>query len=144
MIKFIVVGKIKESYFNEAIEEYLKRLSKYIKINMVEIKDTNKKVEGEKILSKISDKDLIVTLDIKGKQLSSKEFSNFVNDKLSDTRNLTFVVGGSEGLSESVQKRSDCSISFSKLTFPHKLFRVMFLEQLYRTFKINNNESYHK
>ncbi len=144
MIKIIVVGKIKEKYFVEAVNEYIKRLSKYIKVNVIEIKDSNKKDEGNKIISKISEKDFVVTLDIKGKGMDSTKFSRFVNDKLSDSRNLTFIIGGSDGISNDVTSRSDYSISFSNLTFPHKLFRVMFLEQLYRAFKINNNETYHK
>lgn len=144
MIKIIVVGKIKEKYFVEAVNEYIKRLSKYIKVNVIEIKDSNKNDEGNKIISKISEKDFVVTLDIKGKGMDSTKFSRFVNDKLSDSRNLTFIIGGSDGISNDVTSRSDYSISFSNLTFPHKLFRVMFLEQLYRAFKINNNETYHK
>lgn len=148
MIKIICVGKIKEKYFTLAIEEYLKRLSKYTKLAIIELPDYNydeiktKTEEGKNILSKISDKDYVVALNIDGKTLTSKELSKFINDSIS--KNITFVIGGSYGLSNDVLNRSNYVLSFSSLTFPHQLFRVILLEQIYRSFKIINNEAYHK
>lgn len=148
MIKIICVGKIKEKYFTLAIEEYLKRLTKYTKLEIIELPDYNydetKTVleEGKNILSKISDKDYVVTLEINGKKLSSVELSEFIDKNIS--RNITFIIGGSNGLSSDVLNRSNYSLSFSNLTFPHQLFRIILLEQIYRSFKIINNESYHK
>lgn len=148
MIKIICVGKIKETYFKDALKEYEKRLSKYTKLEIIELPDYSydekKEVveEGKNILNKISEKDFVVTLEINGKNLSSEELSDFINKNIS--RNITFVIGGSNGLSSSVLDRSDYRLSFSKLTFPHQLFRVILLEQIYRSFKIINNEAYHK
>lgn len=148
MIKVICVGKIKEKYFVDALEEYKKRISKYTKLEIIELPDYNydekKEVveEGKNILSKIKDKDFVVTLEINGNNLSSEELSLFINKNL--TRNITFIIGGSNGLSSSVLNRSDYRLSFSKLTFPHQLFRIILLEQIYRSFKIINNEAYHK
>ena len=148
MIKIICVGKIKEKYFLSAIEEYKKRLSKYTKLEIIELPDYNydtvktKIEEGKNILSKISEKDYVVTLEINGKQFNSLDLSSFIDNNIS--RNLTFVIGGSNGLSDDVLKRSNYSLSFSKLTFPHQLFRILLLEQIYRSFKILNNETYHK
>ncbi len=148
MIKIICIGKIKESYFVEAIKEYQKRLSKYTKLEIIELPDYNYDVlktineEGKKIISKISDKDYVVALAKEGKKLSSLKLSSFINDNIS--KNITFVIGGSYGLSNEVLERSNYLLSFSDLTFPHQLFRVILLEQIYRSFKIINNESYHK
>ena len=148
MIKIICVGKITEKYFINAIEEYKKRLSKYINLEIIELPDYNydmvktKIEEGKNILSKILDKDYVVTLDINGKELDSIDLSNFIDKNIS--RNITFVIGGSNGLSNDVLKRANYSLSFSKLTFPHQLFRILLLEQIYRSFKIIHNESYHK
>lgn len=148
MIKIICVGKIKEKYFTLAIEEYLKRLSKYTKLEIIELPDYNydetKTVleEGKNILSKITNKDYVVTLEIDGKKLSSVELSEFINKNIS--KDITFVIGGSNGLSKDVLNRSNFALSFSDLTFPHQLFRIILLEQIYRSFKIINNESYHK
>ena len=148
MIKIICVGKIKEKYFINAREEYKKRLSKYINLEIIELPDYNydmvktKIEEGKNILSKILDKDYVVTLDINGKELDSIDLSNFIDKNIS--RNITFVIGGSNGLSNDVLKRANYSLSFSKLTFPHQLFRILLLEQIYRSFKIIHNESYHK
>ena len=148
MIKIICVGKIKETYFKDALKEYEKRLSKYTKLEIMELPDYSydekKEVveEGKNILNKINEKDFVVTLEINSKNLSSEELSDFINKNIS--RNITFVIGGSNGLSASVLDRSDYRLSFSKLTFPHQLFRVILLEQIYRSFKIINNEAYHK
>ena len=148
MIKIICVGKIKEKYFIEALKEYQKRLSKYTKLEIIELPDYNydkeKTIyeEGKNILSKINDKDYVVTMKINGQKLDSINLSKFIYDKQS--MNLVFIIGGSYGLSDEVLKRSNYSLSFSNLTFPHQLFRVLLLEQIYRSFKIINNESYHK
>ena len=148
MIKIICVSKIKEKFYVDAINEYKKRLSKYTKLEIIETPDYNfdeektKLEEGKNILSKIKDTDFVVTLEINGNMLSSNELSEFINKNI--TKNIVFVIGGSLGLSEEVLKRSNYSLSFSKLTFPHQLFRIILLEQIYRSFKIINNESYHK
>jgi len=148
MIKIISVGKLKEKYLLEALNEYVKRISKYTKIELIELPDYNydevKTIneEGKNILSKINEKDYVVTLNIKGKKLNSIELAKFIDTNLSN--NLVFVIGGSYGLSEDVLNRSNYSLSFSDLTFPHQLFRILLLEQIYRSFKINNNEAYHK
>ena len=150
MIKIIVVGKIKEKYLVDAIKEYEKRLSKYTKLNIIEVPDVdfdiNKTLEKESeyILKYISDKDYIITLDIEGKNISSTEFASKINDTFNYYSDITFIIGGSYGLHDKIKSLSNYSLSFSKMTFPHQLFRVMLLEQIYRAYKINNNESYHK
>ena len=151
MIKLICVGKIKEKYLNEAIDEYKKRLSKYTKLDIIELPDSSyneidkvKKEEGKLILKHLKETDNVIILDIDGIELSSLELTNKLCRLESVNSNITFIIGGSYGLSEEVKKRANYSISFSKLTFPHQLFRVILLEQLYRTYKIRNNENYHK
>lgn len=151
MIKIISVGKIKEKYLKDAIEEYLKRIKKYSKIEIIELPDfdfDNKEIvkekEKEQILKNINLKDYIITLEIDGKMLSSEEFSNKMDSIFMISSNITFIIGGSYGLSDDIKKLSNFKLSFSKMTFPHQLFRVVLLEQIYRAFKINNNESYHK
>lgn len=151
MIKIICVGKIKENFYREAIEEYKKRLSKYTQLEIVEIMDegltdikTSLKLEGEKILKQVNPKDYIITLEIEGKELTSVELAGKLDSIFNTNSNITFIIGGSYGLSEEVKKISKYRLSFSKMTFPHQLFRVILLEQIYRAFKINNNESYHK
>ena len=148
MIKIICVGKIKEKYFKDAIDEYVKRLSKYAKLEIIELPDYNydiiktKQEEGKNILSKINEKDFVVTMEIEGKKFDSVGLSHFIYENIS--KNIVFVIGGSYGLSDEVLQRSNYSLSFSNLTFPHQLFRIILLEQVYRSFKIINNESYHK
>lgn len=150
MIKIITVGKIKEQYLKDAINEYLKRLSKYTKINLIEVPDENydisKTLETEKniILKYINEKDYIITLEIEGKELSSVDFSKKLNDTLINNSDITFIIGGSYGLHDDIKKISNYALSFSKMTFPHQLFRIMLLEQIYRSYKILNNETYHK
>ena len=151
MTKLICVGKIKEKYLKEAINEYQKRLSKYTKLDIIELKDINyddidkvKKEEGENILKNIRNSDNVIILDINGQELTSAELAKKIEKLEQQNSDLTFIIGGSYGLSEEVKQRANYSLSFSKLTFPHQLFRVIFLEQLYRTYKIRNNESYHK
>ncbi len=148
MIKIICVGKIKEKYFIDAIAEYKKRLGKYTSFDVVELPDYNYDIsktiyeEGKNILSKINDRDFVVAMEISGNKMSSLELSKFIDSNIS--KNITFVIGGSYGLSSEVLKRANYKLSFSELTFPHQLFRVMLFEQIYRAFKIINNESYHK
>ncbi|MBQ3475078.1 MAG: 23S rRNA (pseudouridine(1915)-N(3))-methyltransferase RlmH [Bacilli bacterium] len=150
MIKIITVGKLKEQYFKDAVDEYLKRLLKYAKIELIEVSDENYDVfktldkEKDSILKHISDKDYVVTMEIEGKELTSIELSNKLNDIMINNSDICFVIGGSYGLHNDIKIRSNYALSFSKLTFPHQLFRVMLLEQIYRSFKILNNETYHK
>lgn len=149
MIKIVCVGKIKEKYLSLALAEYLKRLSKYTKIDIVQVADEANaekalKVEGEKILSKIRDDEYVIALDISGESISSIDFAKKIDNVFNSYSKLVFVIGGSYGLSSQVKKRSDYLLSFSKMTFPHQMFRVILLEQIYRAYKINNNESYHK
>ena len=151
MIKIICVGKIKEKFYVDATKEYLKRLSKYTKIEIVEIEDIYdknidiiKKKEKEKILLNIKDKDYVITLEINGNKLSSLDLSKKIESISLINSNIVFVIGGSYGIDNEVSNRSNFKLSFSDLTFPHQLFRIMLLEQIYRCFKIKNNESYHK
>lgn len=144
MIKLICVGKLKEKYLVDATSDYINRIKKYHKLEIIEIPDTNIQDEEEKILSKIKN-EYVILLDIKGEILDSVGFSKKLNNLFTNGKSdITFIVGSSEGVSEKVKQRSDYLLSFSKLTFPHGLFRLMFLEQLYRCFKIMNNETYHK
>ena len=151
MIKIITVGQIKEKYLQDAINEYKKRLSKYTNIEVIEVKDEGLveevkaiKLEAEKIKKHINDRDYIVTLEIEGKQMTSVEFANKIDNILIEKSNIDFIIGGSYGLSDDIKNMSRLHLSFSKMTFPHQLFRVLLLEQIYRAYKINNNESYHK
>jgi len=151
MIKVICVGKLKEKYLVDAIDEYKKRISKYTKLEIIELVDSNiddevlaLKKEKDSILKNINDKDFVITLEIEGKEFSSVEFANFLDNTFINNSNIVFIIGGSYGLSEEIKQRSNYKLSFSKLTFPHQLFRVMLLEQIYRCYKINNNEKYHK
>ena len=147
MIKIICVGKIKEKFFVEAIKEYQKRISKYTKMEIIEVSDEqNNSLEKEKenILKVLNQKDYIVTLEIEGNSLTSIELSKKIEQTLSINPNITFIIGGSEGLHNDIKKLSNYKLSFSKLTFPHQLFRIILLEQIYRSYKIINNETYHK
>ena len=145
MIKIICLGKIKEKYLQDLIEDYKFRINKYHKLEIIELKDSNNlKSEAEDILKHISEKDYVICLDIKGKEISSNELAETINQTFIHYSNLVFVIGSSEGLDEKVKMRAHQLISFSKLTFPHGLFRGILLEQIYRSFKILNNEKYHK
>ena len=151
MIKIITVGSIKERYLKDAIEEYTKRISKYTKIEIIEVKDEGLVepqksliLEEEKIQKHINEKDYIITLEIEGKELTSIELADKLDKIQIEYPNITFIIGGSYGLSQNIKDKSNFHLSFSKMTFPHQLFRVLLLEQIYRSFKINNNESYHK
>jgi len=157
-IKIICIGKLKEKYWNDAVKEYSKRLGGYCKFNVVELKESklpsnpsradeinviNK--EGNDVINNIKDNDYVITLEIEGKQLDSLEFSKTINKlALVGKSDIIFVVGGSLGLSDFVKNRADFRLSFSNMTFPHQMMRVILLEQIYRSFKIIRNESYHK
>ena len=145
MIKIICVWKIKESYLNDMINDYLKRISKYHKISILEVKDEDSlDKEKESILKHINKQDYIVTLEIEGTTLSSTELANKIDSTFNSAGTITFIIGSSLGLHDDIKKLSNFKLSFSKLTFPHGLFRAILLEQIYRSFKINNNETYHK
>lgn len=143
MIKIICVGKLKEKYLVDACLEYTKRISKYTKLEIIELKDSNIKDERDNILKYIN-KDYIITLEIEGNMLDSPTLAKKIDSIFLTNSNITFIIGGSLGLHEDIKKISNFKLSFSTLTFPHQLFRVMLLEQIYRSFKILNNETYHK
>lgn len=151
-VMLICVGKIKEKYLEDAISEYVKRITPLGSLKMIEIKeinndDINKNLieEGKMILSNITNNDYVVTLEISGKEFDSVAFSDFIfNHYTYDYRKMVFVIGSSNGLCGEVKQRSNYKLSFSKMTFPHQLMRVIFLEQLYRAFAIRNNIKYHK
>ena len=144
MIKIICVGKIKENYLKEGILDYQKRISKYHKIEIIEVMDSNIDEEKNRLLKYVDNKDYIITLDIEGNNLSSLELANKIDKIFITNPNITFVIGGSNGIHKDIKELSNYSLSFSKLTFPHQLFRMILLEQIYRCFKILNNETYHK
>lgn len=145
MIKIICLGKIKEKYLSDLINDYLKRINRFHKIEIIELKDEEDILKEEQsILKHLDSKDYIITLEIEGKQMDSVEFATFLDSTFITNSNITFIIGSSLGLSEKVKEKSNFKLSFSKFTFPHGLFRGVLLEQIYRAFKINNNESYHK
>lgn len=149
MIKIICIGKLKENYLKEAINDYTKRLSKYTKLQIIELQDEKTKekalkTEAERIQKYIKDNDYVITLEIEGNILTSEELSKKIKITQITHPNITFIIGGSYGLDNTIKQRSNYSLSFSNLTFPHGLFRLILLEQIYRSFKIMNNESYHK
>ena len=150
-INIICVGKLKEKYLAEAQAEYIKRLSRFCDVSMSELNDEKDDIpdaiekEGTKILSKIDTKDYVICLAIEGKKLNSKAFSEKIISVFDSAKPvIDFVIGGSLGLSDNVKKRADMLLSFSDMTFPHQLMRIILLEQVYRAFKIANNENYHK
>ena len=144
MIKIICVGKIKEDYLNELINDYKNRISRYHKIEIVELKDNNIENESNEIIKHLNSKDYNIYLDIKGDKFDSVGLSNLINNTFISYSNITFIIGGSNGVNDKVKELVNKRISFSDLTFPHGLFRGLLLEQIYRSFKIINNESYHK
>lgn len=156
-ITILCVGKIKEKYFTDAIAEYKKRLSRFTKLNIIEIPDEKipdnasqkemeivKEKEGNQILNKIPDNSYIVAMCIEGKEISSEELAKKISDITMIKSHIVFIIGGSLGLWDNVKQRADNKMSFGKITLPHQLMRVVLSEQIYRAFKINNNESYHK
>lgn len=157
-ISIISVGKLKEKYLKQGIEEYTKRLSSYAKIDLIEVADEKapenlseadmvivKQKEGERIASKISDDTYVIALAIKGKEHTSESLAKKI-DQLATYGNskVAFVIGGSLGLSDEIMNRADDTLSFSKMTFPHQLMKLILVEQIYRAFRINRNEPYHK
>lgn len=146
MIKIICFGKLKENYLVNAVNDYFERINKYHKISILELKDSENIFDEEKELLKIiqNDKSYKILLDIKGEEVSSIEFSTLINDKLTHFSSITFIIGSSNGVSENIKNFVNQKISFGKITMPHGLFRAVLLEQIYRSFKILNNESYHK
>lgn len=161
-INIICIGNIKEKFYTDACNEYLKRLSKYIQVNVIELKEEklrdDNKAEEERVKTAESEK-LIETinkyknsynilLDVKGKQIDSIELSELIKDKkdsaLTNIEDLNFIIGGSLGYQDTLRDRCEYKLSFSKMTYPHQLMRVILLEQIYRSFKIINNEAYHK
>ncbi len=144
MIKIICVGKLKEQYLKDAVLDYYKRISKYHKIELIELEDSNIKSEKELILKHINRQDYIISLVISGNKISSLELAKKIDSTFITNSTITFIIGGSNGLDQDIINKSNYCLSFSDLTFPHQLFRVMLLEQIYRSFKILNNETYHK
>lgn len=144
MIKIITVGKIKENYLKEAINDYQKRINKYHKLEIIEIEDDNIINEKDRILKHINKKDYLIALDIHGIELTSIELSKKIDNIFINNSNITFIIGGSNGIHDSIKNIVNYKLSFSKMTFPHQLFRLILLEQIYRSFKILNNETYHK
>ena len=145
MIKILCVGKIKEGYLQDLINDYLKRISKYHKIEIIELKDdSNYQKETSNLLEHIKSSDYNIALDIKGKMVTSEEFASIIDKTFLTNSTITFIIGGSLGLNEEIKSKCQQIISFSHLTFPHGLFRGILLEQIYRSFKILNNETYHK
>lgn len=157
-ISLLTIGKLKEKYLKQGIDEYLKRLTAYAKVEVIELPDEKapeqlseiemeqvKNKEGERLLAKISPDTYVIALAIEGKQRSSEELADMI-DKLATygKSKITFVIGGSLGLSKDVLNRADEKLSFSKMTFPHQLMRLILLEQVYRAYRINRNEPYHK
>ncbi len=145
MIKILCIGKIKEDYLDKLIDDYKKRIGKYIKIEIVELKDFadyNKEINN--LVKNIKKSDYNIGLDLSGKMITSVEFAEKIDNVLPRNSNITFIIGGSLGLNDEIRNLCDELISFSKMTFPHGLFRGILLEQIYRACKINNHEMYHK
>lgn len=157
-IDLIVLGKIKEKYLNEAIDEYKKRISRFASLNIIELKDRDKpdklsdaeldKIideESEEILTKIDEQSFVITLEIAGKLLTSEEFAEEIkNVSVRGYSKITLIIGGSNGFNKKVSSKADLKLSFGRMTMNHKLMRVVLLEQIFRCFKIINNEAYHK
>lgn len=145
MIKIICLGKLKESYLQELVRDYASRIGKYHKLELIELKDEEDlEREAEYVLKHIDDKDYVITLEIEGKEMDSVSFAKLLDKTFITHSTITFVIGSSTGISNRVKARSNYKLSFSSLTFPHGLFRGILLEQIYRAFKINNHENYHK
>lgn len=157
-VTVICVGKLKEKYWRDAIAEYSKRLSRYMKLELIELADEKapesmseaqaqevKEKEGQRILKNVRDDAFVVALAVEGKQLSSEELAEFMEKKgVGGVSHMVFIIGGSLGLSSAVMRRADFALSFSKMTFPHQMMRVVLLEQIYRSERIQRNEPYHK
>ena len=145
MIKILCVGKIKEEYLKLLIDDYVKRISKYMNVSIVELKDNpihTKEIAN--LIENISSKDYNIALDLRGEEVTSEKFASLIEKTLVINSNITFIIGPSDGLTKEILDKCNKVISFSHLTFPHGLFRGILLEQIYRSFKIINNETYHK
>lgn len=155
-VRILAVGKIKESFHREEITEYVKRLSRYCKLSVTEIEEEKIRdsgetsvwqaleKEGENLLNQIGKDDYVVLLDLRGKEMTSEEFAARMEELTSRGKSIVFVIGSSYGLSDALRKRSDLSLCLSRMTFTHPMARVLILEQIYRSFKINAHETYHK
>lgn len=147
-MKFTVLcaGKLKERFFSDAVGEYKKRISRYSDIEIIEVSDgPDMEAEAERLLKRMPEDAYVITLEIKGKSFSSEGFAGYIEElMLKGNSHIVFVIGGSDGLSERVRKRSELALSFSEFTFPHMLMRVILMEQIYRALKIINHEPYHK
>ena len=157
-ITIVSVGKLKETYLKQAIDEYKKRLTRYCTLNIIEVPDEKAPQslsrkeehlvmdkEGERLLARLPEDSYVIALERKGVTMTSEELANKIEDiQTYNSSHITFLIGGSLGLSNDVRKQTDLELSFSTFTFPHQLMRVILLEQLYRSFRINNNEPYHK
>ena len=156
-INIVCIGKIKEKYLQDAINEYTKRLSKYCKLNIIELPDEKipdklspnlseqiREKECSKILNHVKKDSYVIALDVQGTQFSSIDFSKKIENISMENSNITFIIGGSLGLTSNLLNNCNLKVSFSKMTFPHQLFRVFLLEQIFRAFKITNGETYHK
>ncbi len=142
-IRLVVVGKIKESFYREAVAEYLKRMSRFAKVEIRELPERNTlKEEGEEIIRSL--KGYVFVLAVEGEKTSSEKLAEKIRKLVDSGKEMTFVVGSSYGLSKEVKEKADCKLSFSDLTFPHQLMRVVLLEQIYRAFMINSGSEYHK
>ncbi len=153
MIKIIAVGKIKDPNLTKLIDDYLKKISSYQKICVIEIKDEPliknlddkiKNIEGLRILNQINENDYVICLDLKGKNLSSEQFANKIEELTNQSKHIVFVIGGSIGLADDVIKRANLNLKISDFTFLHNMVRLIILEQIYRSYKIIRNETYHK
>ncbi len=145
MIRIICLGKLKEPYLIALTNDYLNRIKKYHKIELIELKDEeNLELEAKNIFKYLTPDDYVITLEIEGKSMTSDAFAETLDKLFIKTSRLTFIIGSSCGLSPIIKNRSNLSLSFSSFTFPHGLFRGILLEQIYRAFKINNHEKYHK
>lgn len=150
MIKIICVGKIKEKFYLDAIKEYQTRISKYSKIEIIELNDENYDIkktlreEYNSIMKVFNKSDYNILMDISGMEMDSLSFAKKIDNIFMENSNITFIIGGSYGVLDDLRKVCNMRLSFSKMTFPHQLFRVVLLEQIYRAFKINHNEEYHK
>ena len=156
-IKIICVGRLKEKYWTAACDEYMKRLGGYCSPKIIEVRETRLpanpsaadeagviEAEGRAVLSRIEAGDYVIAMDVRGKELSSEEIAGKISEIAFNSSRISFIIGGSLGLSDAVRRRADIRISFGRITLPHQLARVVLLEQLYRAFKINAGETYHK
>ncbi len=145
MIKIICMGKLKEQYLKDLVKDYTNRINKYHKLEIIELKDEeNLESEALNILKYIGANEYVITLEIEGKMVDSKNFAKLIDKTFINYSTITFIIGSSTGLSSKIKEKSNFKLSFSNFTFPHGLFRGILLEQIYRAFKINNHENYHK